>query len=239
MIRKIKFILLIGLCAVPLIGRAKNGQDSAGQTSDKGAVEQTAAVTPAISSFPLDKFTEFSAIMVGSRMGVGDEAHIYRSGSLMRVEGPEGKGYFLTDLSSLETLGITAGGCVRDPHPYFRTSPFPAVRPGFTVDRVAAERQTVDGHSCQIEEVSVSSPLKGAAPLRMRLWEAENLQGFPIKIEFPSPGGKKSTTIQYKNVVLGPQDPTLFIRPKSCTQLLQKDEPKKPKAPSATKKAQK
>ena len=62
----------------------------------------------------------------------------------------------------------------------------------------------------------------------MRLWEAEDLQGFPIKIEFLLPGGHDAI-VHYRNVVLGPQDPTLFIHPKSCEQL-----PKRESTPKAS-----
>jgi hypothetical protein len=39
-----------------------------------------------------------------------------------------------------------------------------------------------------------------ANPQKMRLWEAENLQGFPVRIEFVLPG-RDGPTIHYKNVV--------------------------------------
>ena len=42
------------------------------------------------------------------------------------------------------------------------------------------------------------------------------------------------SSIRYKNVVLGPQDPTLFIYPKSCQSAPQRARPKKPKARAAT-----
>jgi hypothetical protein len=45
----------------------------------------------------------------------------------------------------------------------------------------------VDGHSCQVEEVALSSPML-ANPQKMKFWEAEDLHGFPIKIEFVTPG---------------------------------------------------
>lgn len=171
--------------------------------------------------YPLDAFTDFSAVMIGNRMEPGegsDEAHIYRSGKLMRMEGPKGHGYFITDLITGETYGISAASCTYDAHPYVRASPFPAAaKPGATVTRNAAGKETVDGHSCQIENVTVASP-KFANPLAMRFWEADDLQGFPIKIEFLVAGGR-DPIIRYKNVVLGPQDPTLFIHPNSCQSL--------------------
>ncbi len=204
-------------------------------------------MAPAASrDYPLDSFTDFSALMVGSIMEMGEgkaEGHIYRSGRLMRMEGVEGRGYMITDLTSLETFGVSAGPCMHDTHPFFRASPFAAARPGYTVERVSAGTETQDGHSCKVEDITVSSPESGN-PLKMRLWLAEDLQGFPIRIDFERAGGQHST-VRYKNVVLGPQDPTLFIHPKSCESLPQSSTPtktkhrssahkKKPAVPSAS-----
>ncbi len=136
------------------------------------------------------------------------------------MEEPGGRGYFITDLNSGETYGILEAGCIHDDHPYIRAIPFHvAGKADATVTRAAAGKETVDGHSCQIEDITVSSPMLANAQ-KMRMWEAEDLQGFPIKIEFVLPGGH-GPTIRYKNVVLGPQDPTLFFHPKSCQALPQ------------------
>jgi hypothetical protein len=200
------------------------------------SASETPTPTATKSDYPLDAFTEFSAIMIGSVMEMGEgtaEAYIYRSGNLMRMSGPEGRGYMITDVKSLETWGMTSGPCMYDKHPYFRAAPFAAMRAGSNVERVDAGKDTVDGHSTKIEEVTITTPdvLK---PLKLRLWEADDLQGFPIKIEFVRPGGK-NTTVRYRNIVLGPQDPTLFIHPKKCTGLPQASMPAHGKT-TATKK---
>jgi hypothetical protein len=228
MVRLIGITLLIGCLSAQLSAQAPKEQGAAGETP---------STSPAKSDYPLDSFTEFSAVMVGSIMELGEgttEAHIYRSGKLMRMEGAEGHGYLITDLTTLETYGVSAGPCMHDTHPYFRASPFAAVRPGSTIERVAAGKETLDGHSCQIEDITVSSPKPGR-PLKMRFWEAEDLQGFPIRIDFQREGGH-SATVRYKNVVLGPQDPTLFIHPKSCGSLPQRPQTKRHKAGPAPKK---
>ena len=85
----------------------------------------------------------------------------------------------------------------------------------------------MEGHACQIENVTISLPEFGNA-LQMKLWEAEDLQSFPIKIEFLLPGGHDAI-VHYRNVVLGPQDPTLFIHPQSCEPL-----PKRKSRPKAS-----
>jgi hypothetical protein len=221
MVRLMGVILLICSLAVNLLAQAPKEQVSTGQTP---------AAPPGKTQYPLDSFTDFSAVMVGSMMEMGEstaEAHIYRSGKLMRVADPEGYGYFITDLTTLETYALSTGPCMHDLHPYFRASPFAASRPGATLERVAAGKETVDGHSCQIEDITVSSPKTGAH-LKMRFWEAEDLQGFPVKIEFLRPGGRDAI-IRYKNVALGPQDRTLFIHPKSCQSSPQRARPKKSK----------
>jgi hypothetical protein len=228
-------VILLHVCLVTHMHAQTPKQPApAGQTpaAEQGAAESSGA-PPAKSQYPLDAFTDFSAVMIGSVMELGEgvaEAYIYRSGKLMRMEGPEGHGYFITNLTTLETYGMSAGPCMHDTHPFFRAAPFAAVRPGFTVERVASGKETLDGHSCQVEDLTVSSP-KGLKPLKMRFWEAEDLQGFPIRIDFERAGGKYAT-VRYKNVILGTQDPTLFIYPRSCESLPQKDEAKSPKAPA-------
>jgi hypothetical protein len=238
MVRLISAVLLLGW-VVPSLAQTPKESDSAAQAPaatqgpGQAAADQNAAA-PAKSQYPLDSFTEFSAIMVGTSMDIDggtDEAHIYRSGKLMRTQGPV-LDYFITDLSTRETFGVTASSCVHDARLYVRVSPFGAATPDSKVERVAAGKETLDGHSCQIEDVTVSSP-KRSNPLKMRFWEAEDLQGFPIKIDVHR--GNKIATIRYKNVVLGPQDPTLFIHPKSCGPVVE-GAPAKLKAPPAAKK---
>jgi len=165
--------------------------------------------------------------MIGSRAEPHEgtsQGHIYRSGKLMRMEEPGGRAYFITDLSTGETYGMLGDNCIRDDHPYIRAIPFyMAGMAEATVTRAPAGKETVDGHACEVEDITVSSPML-ANPQKMRLWEAEDLQGFPIKIEFVLPGGH-GPVIRYQNVILGRQDSTLFIHPKSCQALPQEPAP--------------
>ena len=215
-------------------------------TAQMNAQSPTAAgsVTPVASStadaqFPFDAFPEFSAVMVGSVIpGDEREVHIYRSGSLLRTPGPEEHAFFITNLTTLETYGVSAGGCIHDPNPYFRSAPFSSLRSGYKVDRVPAGQETIGGHSTKIEDVTLSSS-KLPRPLTLRFWEADDLKGFPVKVEFRRLNGH-NPVIEYKDVVVGPQDPTLFIYPKSCEAspgLISKKDKDKAKAPSKTKKS--
>ncbi len=166
--------------------------------------------------------------MVGSVM-VGDtqEAHIYRSGKLLRTQSAEGIGYFITDLTTFDTYGLSMTGCMHDTHPYMRSFPFSAVRKDRKVERLMGGKETVDGHVCQIEDVTISSG--GLVnPMELRFWEAEDLHGFPIKVALLK--GPRAV-IRYKDVVVGPQDPTLFIHPNTCKSNLPQPPAKLPMSP--------
>jgi hypothetical protein len=171
----------------------------------------TAASPSAQTDFPLDKFKDFSAIMAGGPVGgTESEIHIYRSGNLMRMEANEGRSYQITDFDKQETHAVARSGCLRYGNLYIRSYPFSFSNPANKYEHVPGGKETVDGHVCQVEDVTVTLPTT-PNPAKFRLWEAEDLQGFPIKIET-----KLHRVIQYKNVVLGPQDPTLFIFPTEC-----------------------
>jgi hypothetical protein len=178
-------------------------------------VSQAPAPQAAQTGFPLDQFKEFSAIMTGGPLpGGGWDGHIYRSGNLMRMEArTRVPSYQITDLVKQETHGLAAGGCIFYKYPYTRSFPFVLSAPENQYERVPAGEETVDGHKCRVEDITITS-VKFPHPLKLRLWEAEDLQGFPIKIETRTNAVHHS--MQYKNVVLGPQDPTLFIYPDQC-----------------------
>jgi len=232
-----KVIVLFSCMAMPMLAQVATQPDSGGQAhawEPGSAGQSTAGQTSATATmYPLDSFQDFSAVMIGSRAEPGDgtsHGHVYRLGNRMRMEEPGGRAYFVTDLNTGQTYGILETSCIRDDHPYIRAIPFHmAGKADATVMRAPAGKETVEGHSCQVEDITVSSPML-ANPQKMRFWEAEDLEGFPIKIEFVLPGGH-GPIIRYKNVVLGPQDPTLFIHPKSCQAL-----PQEPTASPAHKK---
>jgi len=204
------------------------GQTAAGE---KPATAKQAAAKPGVAkqsatksvdafppkgSFPFDDFENFSAIMVGSVM-VGDEreAHIYRFGNLVRTEGSEGLGYFIADLTELQSYGLNPMGCMKDSHMYFRSFPFTVVKPGRTIERkAAAGTETINGHECKIEDVTVTGKDLGK-PMELRFWEAQDLNGFPVRVEVKT--GKTQARIEYKDVKLGSVDHTLFVRPRACT----------------------
>jgi hypothetical protein len=224
MVRLLATILFTCCLTAQLSAQASKDETSTYPTSkeqaskDQGSNGQT--VPSAKTEWPLDAFQEFSAVMVGSRSPMDQgESYIYRSGNLMRNSGPEGHNFVITDLTSGESYGVSAPGCMHDSHPYVRSVPFSLIRAGVKVERAASGQETVDGHSCKIEDVTITYPKLGKT-MKMKFWEAEDLQGFPVKVVFLRGTTPNNPEIHYKNVVLGPQDSTLFIYPRTCEKSL-------------------
>ena len=220
MVRLANAILLFGSMVTSIF--AQGGQTDASQlpTGSQSPVTQSAPPASTAGN-PFDAFGDFSAVMIGSRAEPGEgksRSHIYRFGNQMRIEEPGGRAYFITDLNTGETYGIMQTSCIHDDHPYYRALPFHLPNKAeATVTRVPAGKEDLNGHACQVEDITISSPTL-ANPQKLRLWEAKDLKGFPIKIEFELTGGQ-GPIIRYTNVDLSSQDPTLFIYPRSCKPL--------------------
>jgi hypothetical protein len=210
------------------------GQLSAQQPQEQGSTQNHSAV-PVKSDYPLDAITDFSAVMFGTFMFDEERGfHIYRSGNLFRIEGEQGVGYYLTDLAKQETYHVWDNGCSTDNHVNVRAVPWAAAaRSGYKVERTVSGNETIEGHSCKIEDVTITSP-ELQRPLKLKFWEAEDLQGFPVKIESVRMDGHNKV-IRYKNVVVGPQDPTLFMHPKICGDPAESPKPKKAASSSKAK----
>jgi hypothetical protein len=76
------------------------------------------------------------------------------------------------------------------------------------------EKETIDGHVCKIERATFASKEDRPIVVKMKLWEAEDLKGFPVKIEITS--STRTITVTYKDVNLDPPDPSLFKLPAKC-----------------------
>jgi hypothetical protein len=69
-----------------------------------------------------------------------------------------------------------------------------------------------EGHKCRVEDVVLTSP--EGAELHAKVWEAEDLKGFPVKIEAPG-----APTFVFRDIVLEAPDPALFQPPAKCPPL--------------------
>ena len=198
MVRWIRLICLLGSFGALLLAQAPkdpsaNEQAAAEKGQPKGSVaaapaqlsKESAAPggpsSPANVQYPLDAIKNFSAIMVGSIAGDDEETHVYRLGRLFRTE--VGGSYAVTDLTKGDTYGVSPKGCLHDSHSAYRVFPFDVGGHGRKVERVPSGKETLDGHSCVIEDVTVTATAPRPRTLKMRFWEAEDLQGFPIKVQ--------------------------------------------------------
>jgi hypothetical protein len=174
---------------------------------------QTAKTAGASASNPLDEFQSFSALLSGG-MGDNHDRRIYRSGNLMRADFEDS--YRITDLKSRSMWGVQAGHCAHFLSPDASSYPFSAYR-DFKVERSrAGESETVDGHVCKIENATFTPKDGGASVIKMKLWEADDLRGFPIKIEVEA-HGQPLRPLHYSDVSFDPPDPKLFQHPVKCS----------------------
>ena len=185
-------------------------ENSPAGTAASASSSQTAPSAP-----PWDRIQEFSALVVGGIMP-GDErpTHIYRSGNLLRIEGIDQHSYWVVDLKTGEEHIVAARMCGKAPFVNSHAVPFSMTGPQYTFESAPVGEETIDGHLTRVEDVSIK--VKSHDPLRLRLWEAQDLQGFSIKIEHERPGTLPPRSWTYEKVDVGPQDPTLFIYPENC-----------------------
>ena len=164
---------------------------------------------------PFEAVREFSATMHGGILGPKSDGKIYRSGDLMRVDGPVE--YMVTNLRTKATFSVLykTGYCLHGSVPAARTYPFFVTR-NATVTQVDRGEETVDNHPTKIEEVTITR--EGGSDVKLLIWEAKDLQGFPVKMRRVATAvvGSKDREVLYTDVQLGPPDASLFLAPKDC-----------------------
>ncbi len=192
------------------------------------------AVVPTARS-PFDAFQRFSATLNGG-LGRDTNRKIYRSGKLMRFEFPDH--YRISDIEAKMSWLMYPQRC----------SKFPMLDPGvfpfsrkFRVEQssTSENKETVDGHTCKIEDmVLISYEDPAHTTFKMRLYRAEDLNGFPLRIDVENPMNHAKFTINYSSVSLEPPDAKLFEHPAKCdspvlTPLTQPESKPKPAQPAA------
>jgi hypothetical protein len=229
------FFSPIVLWSIVAINTAALLQEPAGQPAGSAApaVQESPTPVPARSSsktdYPLNSLTEFSAVVTGAMFGPDSfEAHIYRSGNLFRNEMSD-ESYMITDLATRDSWRVGPLMCIHHEAPSFRAAPFVIPPSTAKIERVAVGQETLDGHPCHVEDITLT--IEGEAnPRRMRFWEADDLKGFPIQVQWQHIKGKMIAS--FKNVSLEKQDPSLFMRPAKCEQSVGGPMIGKPKAPA-------
>ncbi|MFY9560218.1 MAG: hypothetical protein WAQ52_08295 [Terriglobales bacterium] len=122
--------------------------------------------------------------------------------------------YRIMDLETRTTWMVFPQKCTRFPMADPAAYPFSG---RFRVERSPTEeKETVDGHTCKIENLALVMEGPVAIALKMKLYEAEDLKGFPIRIVSENMTSRNKVTFNYSNVSLEPPDPKLFERPAKC-----------------------
>lgn len=159
----------------------------------------------------ISEFKTFSANVTGG-IGRDHDRKIYRSGKWMRVDFDDS--YRVNDLDTLQMWSVGTNRCVVFSRPDAGSYPFSAYH-DFKVDRNSTqEEQTIDGHVCKIEILSLTPRDDRPIVAKMKLWKAKDLDGFPIRIEVED--GGQTYTSTYTNVSLSTPDPKLFQHPAKC-----------------------
>jgi hypothetical protein len=175
---------------------------------------------------PFDAFQQFSASASGGPMK-WDKMKIYRSGKQMRAEYVYENEVRISSLADKKGWYIRPREWVTKPKDCgrmtlwdFAAYPFFAYSDGnFNVERSPAaepaEKETIDGHSCKVGNYTVRPKDGGQLYIKMKLWEAEDLNGFPIQIEI-TPSSLPASKYNYTDVSLDRPDPKLFQLPALC-----------------------
>jgi hypothetical protein len=191
----------LAICPVLLLAITLHGQQA-----------KKTVPSPAASSDPFESFQTFSAVLNGG-LGKDHDRHIYRSGHWMRIEFDDAPR--ISNILTKETW-VTAQDhrCFKFGVPDSGTYPFGVFR-GYKIDRSpTTQKETVDGHTCSIENVTFTGQNGNETVVRMKLWKADDLQNFPIKIAVDSNG--RHFEANYSKVDLKAPDPKLFQHPVKC-----------------------
>jgi len=175
-------------------------------------------LTPAFAEEPdawrLPDFSAVEAIAaLGGRVPI---SKIYHADSRFRVEsGPGYANIYLPAANRVYSLFGTdrpRTDCIYEPmdKASMMRSPIQELS-AVKVDRRNVGTEVVDGHTCKVTNVVVTTA-EGVVG-RGRVWEAQDLDGFPVKVEWRT--GQKLTAV-YRNVVLATPDPALFEPPANC-----------------------
>lgn len=143
---------------------------------------------------------------------------VYRSGSSVRLERSASiSTLYATESSTvynLTTYPDNSHQCVSMKPEQARMLPSPLeLIQGKLVKRVPSGSEVVEGHATKIENVTVMDP--AGELIESKVWEADDLQGIPVKIESQIEG----VTLRaiYRDIAIGAPDKVLFEVPNQCT----------------------
>lgn len=164
------------------------------------------------------RFPDFSAIQL---MGLGRRPlpmKVYWSGTRLRVDLTPALGNLYLPASGkvyrLTVYPDKTRGCVVMRTDQAKGAPSPLeLLQGTKVKRTPAGTETLEGHSCKVENVVVTRA--DGKTIESKVWEADDLKGVPVKIVSQTEHGKLLAV--YRDIAFGPLDKALFTPPDKCT----------------------
>jgi hypothetical protein len=195
----VRHMIGIAVCVNLLLSFASSQGQEAAAKSGPGKTES-----------PLAPFTRFSATMTGGLLK-DVPRKVYRSENLFRVD-LDGV-FHVTDLIRNTTWSVHPDRCSRFSSPDVRSYPFSVLNTYKVERQPTGGKETVDAHPCRIENATFIAT-DDRPPVKMKLWEAEDLEGFPVKIEIAST--TRTFTVTFQDVKLEAPDQSLFKLPTKC-----------------------
>lgn len=143
---------------------------------------------------------------------------VYRSHSSVRVDRSGAMStLYLTAASKVYNLTVypdKSRQCVSMNADQARMLPSPLeLIQGKILKRTGIGSEEVEGHPTKIEDVVVLRP--DGKTIESKVWEAEDLNGIPVKIESNLDGVKLQAL--YRDIVVGAPNTALFAVPDHCT----------------------
>ncbi len=178
----------------------------------------SAMAAQAQDSGSLLNFPDFSAIQLVGAKRRPLPMKVYWSGGNFRVDTTPAMGdLFLPESGKVFRLTAypdKSRQCVAMRMDQAKMLPSPLeLLQGTIAKRTLVGTETVEGHSCKVERVSVTRP--DGEIVESKVWEAEDLKGVPVKIE--SDLDHRMFTAVYRDIVLGTLDRAIFTPPGKCT----------------------
>jgi len=163
-------------------------------------------------------FPDFSATQVFESHRATMQMKVYRAGDSVRVERSAALSTLYTPSKSkvynLTTYPDHSHQCVVMKPEQAKMLPSPLeLLQGSELKRTDVGREVVEGHPCKVENVVVKRP--DGKTIESKVWQAQDLQGVPVKIE--SHIGDVTLSAVYRDISLDAPDQGLFTIPERCT----------------------
>jgi hypothetical protein len=162
-------------------------------------------------------FPDFSATQVFESHRSSMQMKVYQSGDSVRVERSAALSTLYTSKAKIynfTTYPDHSNHCVVMKPEQAKMLPSPLeLLQGLELKREDAGTEVVEGHPCKVENVTIKRP--DGKTIESKVWQAQDLQGIPVKIE--SHIDDITLAAVYRDVRVARPDQALFTIPEKCT----------------------